>query len=1533
MAAPNSRFRLRNRLLSRAILTILVLSGSFRLFAQPTNAIPPGRMLYSVVEEEKSFNSHFDGKSGKALTERQTHYVVRFTEIEGFEFHIPEALAFPTFHNPQDTGALTFFNKGFTVYYYDHGEKFLPISNRLLMYRQALLAAETHFTQAARNAGFTLNFAHADPVRIVVGQTTQNTSAAETSFSHHWICFGATGDHSPTVPVHEYFHLVQSAIWYEGKDEYQHQTSLFQKPYSDFLHDMTADWATDEPIQIPASPGYPATNIDLTQNYLNHSGSRFIEEGDQRFFADVDRNYRGIGFKPRQYQASLLIKYWAEQMAGQQDKSSAPQLLKALRRIQQLGGLNHDGFFLGLTEPLPPQFDAPGEEYRWQQFFRHFCASNVIQRASCRKDTNDPIGYHDEAFQSINSTFDNKIERTLRSESRVSFDRIWAEPALTDAERIARLKTLRGGTDEIRALSHKLYLLKLENKRSQPRTIFLHAEGEPGTDLYLLRQQPPLYSEHWRDDGSMDLLSEFTFSDQTDSDSPADFTVVENVDLRRQGDYLWLGLVNGATKSQNRKVRWCYLATPALMEFQSTVHRGDTSTVRLVKGDSLSRWQSDLQQFADGDEFELRIQTSGALHRSEADLNDLRKEDVSLDFKVLDRHNNEVPLEIVNGRTFKVRAKPHQLEPNAWDYFISGKLQSGIDYEGLCRFRICISSPLNLGPQDEQIDESYKFELNPLNPYLDRVEIRQGEQLIYDNHQDLRLPPKEQNGSFTMTVKGTFTRAMDPAKTIITAGPDAPYNQFRVDRVRWPFAGDNKVFVGRLVIPRAEVPASGMLLRLAVNGVTKTDAGVPATPLDSNLLEPGNQPDTSHFLIVGLDEYWEVSHSSSCRQQIESWDQNLTVQGTWGPLRVSTRLVIDSKSNDGRPNVYVQGPEGELSKIEEWIKMTQKSVKELEVDLKKVSAPGFKATREQIQFYTDALQRQRLRHELLTKRIKPAYESWFRVWNGYREIYGKPELCGPVSLSFSGMHVDWGPLGETSYPAWGRLLGDPEFVSDAVAAGNVREDAFLSVAEVWNFWPSDLQKIQHVINLMKTDCPAYVTTPEPKEGPFPMPSDYLRREVWGRVSGLPQLIIDSEARALSKQMWRFFPPSECPFDYAVIEGEYNDELDRRRDWTQLPNPESGRWIHFPEAKDFHHGEYRVTFEMRSHQLYRGNSDAWERSSRDFPEQGDWKKETAWPVGGNRMRQHLLARRTTTEYWEGPERPDRLHSFFDHPVGDRINLYDEEFHDATRWSLADSNCVSRFRTHRGWRSQVYLYPDGDLASSTIRGSIQQVTDQDYTSYDWDTNWTVKRIGDPLPPDPNEPFPEWNEDLGEPPTSDRRSDGNAPGGQSAADSDDPNSEENRTTSEAQEKSSSEQDSGVASSFDPETGITTHSKKNPDGSKTITATDSKGKVRSQKTETKADRERKYGSQFDPKTGEVTTVVGNDDGSRTITVTDRDGNIKSRKTVPEAERKRAWASKRDPRTGRTVTSERLPDGRVRITTRDAYGDLVGDPVYRPEK
>jgi len=140
----------------------------------------------------------------------------------------------------------------------------------------------------------------------------------------------------------------------------------------------------------------------------------------------------------------------------------------------------------------------------------------------------------------------------------------------------------------------------------------------------------------------------------------------------------------------------------------------------------------------------------------------------------------------------------------------------------------------------------------------------------------------------------------------------------------------------------------------------------------------------------------------------------------------------------------------------------------------------------------------------------------------------------------------------------------------------------------------------------------------------------------------------------------------------------------------------------------------------------------------------------------------------------------------------------------------------------------------------------------------------------------------------------------------------------TKKIDEAGSTPSKSPSASSTEKQTGVTTTSKSNPDGTHTITKTDKDGNLLSKE---KVGPQPASASSTDTSTGVTTTSVRNPDGSRTVTKTDKDGNLLSKEKVgPQP----ASASSTDTSTGITTTSVRNPDGSRTVTKTDKDGNVI---------
>lgn len=135
--------------------------------------------------------------------------------------------------------------------------------------------------------------------------------------------------------------------------------------------------------------------------------------------------------------------------------------------------------------------------------------------------------------------------------------------------------------------------------------------------------------------------------------------------------------------------------------------------------------------------------------------------------------------------------------------------------------------------------------------------------------------------------------------------------------------------------------------------------------------------------------------------------------------------------------------------------------------------------------------------------------------------------------------------------------------------------------------------------------------------------------------------------------------------------------------------------------------------------------------------------------------------------------------------------------------------------------------------------------------------------------------------------------------------------------------------------------NSRRNRDGSRTVTERDRNGNLVNQRVVAKpakpAKKPRKQNlasaSSTDPASGVTVSVQQNRDGSRTVTETDRNGNVIRQRVEPKPVKKanaprkpgRAWASAYDPATGTRITSMSNGNGTRTVISFGPFGIGIG--------
>ena len=114
--------------------------------------------------------------------------------------------------------------------------------------------------------------------------------------------------------------------------------------------------------------------------------------------------------------------------------------------------------------------------------------------------------------------------------------------------------------------------------------------------------------------------------------------------------------------------------------------------------------------------------------------------------------------------------------------------------------RLTLTSLLNLGGGDQQVDDSFTFMLRDASPFVERVQVTSGGKKIYDSETGLIEGALSPDGvRYLLQVTVAFSEPVNPSLTMISAGPRAPYDSHRVSGLRW--SERNRVVEGELEFP------------------------------------------------------------------------------------------------------------------------------------------------------------------------------------------------------------------------------------------------------------------------------------------------------------------------------------------------------------------------------------------------------------------------------------------------------------------------------------------------------------------------------------------------------------------------------------------------------------------------------------------------------------------------------------------------------------------------------------------------------------
>ena len=809
-----------------------------------------------------------------------------------------------------------------------------------------------------------------------------------------------------------------------------------------------------------------------------------------------------------------------------------------------------------MVEGLPEdRFPGADWQERWQRFFTSYAASMVVQGASASHNPADRLGIHDDAFSRGQRVLPIGVDNNVVEDYSSLPERLYATPANDDEERAIRLATLAEAIDLL-PISYALELLdlgKLHRQLAGPVSVFFFAAGEPGTDAFVLRQSYP------RGDLSNDRLQTVFAWNRALSWLPDPSTgevsnVVEeiNVDNSVENQDLWLGLVNAGLPKRRGMAAWALVVSPRLIP----LGRGTSArAVRLVDGAPAQRLTT--HEFYNGDDFVLSVDTTGQLHLGAGTRNDIPADERSIDLTLICSDSQRVTL-ADPGISIDAHATPGQYGlPTRYSYKLCGRIAPDNAITGECRARVELTSLLNLGGGDHQVDESFVFRLDDPRPWVESVRVRSGGTVAYDSTTLTLEPIAPAGGQYTVEIEVAFSTLMGETAVEITAGLEAPYDRYKfntdpivygeVDWINDPVldAPPNtyRTVVGTtLTVPESDVPEGGFLW-FSIGGTAES----PATGLDYDPSTSGIQPNTRHYVLLGTNDYYRATISmekelmGALRDQRddgvrESYDYKIEYQ----PIETQFRLIESVHLGAGR-TYFVEAWRGGLDFVLQDIEYQRTLLAQFRANVQAIDdalAPSTVtgATRESYELNRRNLVGQIVSTEpyiavleaivAAVRRTEADFQAVIRLLDGAISYDCHTILGGPVLARFGGMRGRYEE--RISYPPfyWG---GDDSFVSRKVEIATYDAPGWYShsaiprllegyghcpTLEVWHFDRDDLDRARALL----AKAPDYVSVP-----PNEIAEDSPAVEMIAPTLAIYQDTLQFALEELLTIAWRFVP--------------------------------------------------------------------------------------------------------------------------------------------------------------------------------------------------------------------------------------------------------------------------------------------------------------------------------------------------------------------------------------------------------------------------
>ncbi len=211
--------------------------------------------------------------------------------------------------------------------------------------------------------------------------------------------------------------------------------------------------------------------------------------------------------------------------------------------------------------------------------------------------------------------------------------------------------------------------------------------------------------------------------------------------------------------------------------------------------------------------------------------------------------------------------------------------------------------------------------VNPPPPHVSRVRVTSGDTVVYDTQGNIRSEAKASNGAYDLKLSIWFSTLVATSRAAVTAGFHAPYDTYLLETKEdagaiWdtftdpdnPYAERTSVLETSISIPQAEVPDSSYLW------FSLSSTSLAGLTLDTNPAAPGHQPNTRHFAVLDIDDYylstmsreWSMEGRSSEHPRFDgSPGATADHWRTWRPFEIQFRLVPQEPGYDDDPQRYL----------------------------------------------------------------------------------------------------------------------------------------------------------------------------------------------------------------------------------------------------------------------------------------------------------------------------------------------------------------------------------------------------------------------------------------------------------------------------------------------------------------------------------------------------------------------------------------------------------------------------------------------------